>query len=120
MPAEAPAGLLLQRRLPAAVSGGVRAGGPRNQPPGGDCALVIAAPLRDVDATVSELTRDEVIIGVLVLALVGGLAYCADRRGHAPAGADRGHRRPRSRPATCPGGSSRPTRAPRSAASGSP
>ena len=37
--------------------------------------LVVAAPLRDVNATVSELTRDEVIIGVLVLALVGGIAY---------------------------------------------
>ncbi len=36
---------------------------------------VSAAPLRDVDATVSELTQDEVVIGVIVLALVGVLAY---------------------------------------------
>jgi two-component system OmpR family sensor kinase len=46
-----------------------------NGPQSGKVQLVTAAPLRDVDATVSELTRDEVIIGVLVLALVGGLAY---------------------------------------------
>jgi two-component system OmpR family sensor kinase len=45
------------------------------QPQTGSVRFIIAAPLRDVDATVSELTRDEVIIGVLVLALVGGLAY---------------------------------------------
>ena len=43
--------------------------------PGVRGRLVVAAPLRDVNATVSELTRDEVIIGVLVLALVGGIAY---------------------------------------------
>ena len=47
----------------------------RGNPPGGRGTLVVAAPLRDVNATVSELTRDEVIIGMLVLALVGGIAY---------------------------------------------
>ncbi len=41
--------------------------------PGG--RVVIAAPLRDVDATVSELTQDEILIGAIVLLVVGGLAY---------------------------------------------
>jgi two-component system OmpR family sensor kinase len=45
------------------------------QPQNGRLRVVIAAPLRDVDATVSELTQDEIVIGVIVLALVGGLAY---------------------------------------------
>ncbi len=54
-------------------SGDFPAGRPDQPAPRG--TLVVAAPLRDVNATVGELTRDEVIIGVLVLALVGGIAY---------------------------------------------
>ena len=61
----------------AAATASSRATSPVGQgdPPGVRGRLVVAAPLRDVNATVSELTRDEVIIGVLVLALVGGIAY---------------------------------------------
>ena len=58
----------------------------RGGQPGVPGTLVVAAPLRDVNATVSELTRDEVIIGVLVLALVGGIAYWSVGVGMRPLG----------------------------------
>ncbi len=59
-------------------SGGYRFLSTSFTPPGSDAInprIVIAAPLRDVNATVSELIQDEMIIGAAVLLIVGGLAY---------------------------------------------
>ena len=81
--------------------------------------LVVAAPLRDVNATVSELTRDEVIIGVLVLALVGGIAYWSVGVGMRPLARIEDTADARSPPATSPSEWPRPIPAPRSGASGS-